>query len=130
MCGKLGGAFTRLLEDITDFYGQVTAVRKSQLVVEFQMDGTVLNANDNFLNAVGYTAEEITGKHHSLFLDEATRRSPEYIEFWAKLKRGEYQVGEYKRLGKGGTAVWLQASYNPILDLSGNPSKWLNTPPT
>ena len=106
-----------------DFFGQVAAIRKSQAVIEFKMDGTILDANDNFLRTMGYTLEEIQGRHHSMFVDEAYRQSAEYREFWAKLNRGEYQSAEYKRIGKGGREVWIQASYNPILDLNGKPFK-------
>ncbi len=106
-----------------DLLGQVAAIGKSQAVIEFQMDGTVVTANENFLQAMGYTMDEIKGKHHSMFVDEATRNSPQYKEFWAKLNRGEYEAGEFKRIGKGGREVWLQASYNPILDLNGKPFK-------
>jgi methyl-accepting chemotaxis protein len=106
-----------------DFAGQIAAIGKSQAVIEFQMDGTILTANDNFLRALGYTLEEVKGRHHSMFVEEAYRQSAEYREFWAKLNRGEYQAADYKRLGKGGKAVWIQASYNPILDLNGRPSK-------
>jgi PAS domain S-box-containing protein len=87
------------------------------------MDGTVITANDNFLHALGYTLDEIKGKHHSLFVDENYRQSADYAEFWGKLRRGEYQAAEYKRIGKGGREVWIQASYNPILDLNGKPFK-------
>ena len=110
-------------ELFADYAGQVAAIRKSQAVIEFKMDGTVLDANDNFLNALGYRLDEIKGQHHSMFVDEAYRQSAEYKEFWAKLNRGEYQAAEYKRIGKGGKEVWIQASYNPILDLNGKPFK-------
>jgi len=106
-----------------DYAGQISAIRKSQAVIEFKMDGTVVDANDNFLKALGYTLDEIKGKHHSLFVDEEYRRSSEYKEFWAKLNRGEYVADEFKRIGKGGREVWIQASYNPILDLNGKPFK-------
>jgi len=106
-----------------DFEGQIAAINKAQAVIEFRMDGTVITANENFLKALGYTLDEIKGKHHSLFVDEDYRRSPEYKEFWAKLNRGEYQAAEYKRIGKGGREVWIQASYNPIFDLNGRPFK-------
>jgi methyl-accepting chemotaxis protein len=106
-----------------DYAGQVAAIRKSQAVIEFAMDGTVLDANDNFLHALGYTLDEINGRHHSMFVDEAYRQSAEYKEFWTRLNRGEYQAAEYKRIGKGGKEVWIQASYNPILDLNGKPFK-------
>ncbi len=87
------------------------------------MDGTIVAANENFLRALGYTLEEIKGRHHSMFVDEAYRQQPGVREFWAKLNRGEYQAGEFKRIGKGGKEVWIQASYNPILDLNGKPFK-------
>ncbi|MGD0676455.1 MAG: PAS domain-containing methyl-accepting chemotaxis protein [Polyangiaceae bacterium] len=106
-----------------DHAGQAAAISKSQAVIEFAMDGTVLTANDNFCRAFGYSLDEVKGRHHSTFLDEASRSSPEYREFWVKLNRGEYQAGEYKRIGKGGKEVWIQASYNPILDLNGKPFK-------
>ena len=106
-----------------DYQGQIAAISKAQAVIEFNMDGTVLTANENLLRAFGYTLEEIRGKHHSLFVDEAFRQSAEYTEFWARLRRGEYQAAEYKRIGKGGRVVWIQASYNPILDLNGKPLK-------
>ena len=106
-----------------DYAGQIAAIAKSQAVIEFRMDGTVVHANDNFLKALGYTLDEIKGKHHSLFVDEDYRRSSAYKEFWAKLNRGEYVADEFKRIGKGGKEVWIQASYNPILDLNGRPFK-------
>ncbi len=121
--GKLGDAFGRMLHDMADYYGQVTAIGKSQAVIEFHLDGTIITANDNFLKTMGYALEEIKGKHHSIFVDPAYRYSPEYQNFWATLNRGEYQAGEYKTIGKGGKEVWIQASYNPILDLAGKPFK-------
>ena len=106
-----------------DFEGQIEAVGKAQAVIEFNLDGTIITANDNFLNALGYTLEEVQGQHHRMFVEESFRTSVEYRQFWEALKRGEYQTGEYKRIGKGGKEVWIQASYNPILDLNGNPVK-------
>ena len=87
------------------------------------MDGTIINANDVFLSVMGYTLAEIQGKHHRMFVEPEMRESSEYQEFWAKLNRGEYTQAEYKRLGKGGNEVWIQGSYNPILDLNGRPCK-------
>jgi len=110
-------------EQFDDYAGQVAAIRKSQAVIEFGMDGTILDANDNFLKALGYTLDEIKGRHHSMFVDEAYRQSFDYKEFWTRLNRGEYQAAEYKRIGKGGKEVWIQASYNPIMDLNGRPFK-------
>lgn len=103
--------------------GQIAAIGKSQAVIEFDLDGTVITANDNFLRALGYTLAEIKGRKHSMFVDPAERDSAAYREFWAALNRGEYQASEYKRIGKGGREVWIQASYNPILDLNGKPFK-------
>jgi methyl-accepting chemotaxis protein len=80
-------------------------------------------SNENFLNALGYSLPEIVGKHHSMFVEASERDSAAYREFWAKLNRGEYQAAEYKRVGKGGKEVWIQASYNPILDPNGKPFK-------
>lgn len=106
-----------------DIIGQLAAIGKSQALIEFKMDGTILTANPNFLDAVGYRLEEIQGKHHSMFAEPSYAASAEYKQFWAKLNRGEYDAGEYKRIGKGGKEVWIQASYNPILDMNGQPFK-------
>ncbi|MFC7478228.1 methyl-accepting chemotaxis protein [Dankookia sp. GCM10030260] len=103
--------------------GQLTAIDKAQAVIDFSLDGRVLHANANFLATLGYSLEEVRGQHHSLFVEPAYRQSPEYRAFWDKLGRGEYDAGEYKRIGKGGREVWIQASYNPILDLNGKPFK-------
>jgi methyl-accepting chemotaxis protein len=106
-----------------DLSGQIDAIGKSQAVIEFNMDGTIIAANENFLGAMGYTLGEIRGKHHSLFVEPSERESAEYREFWASLNRGRYQAAEYKRIGKNGKEVYIQASYNPILDLNGKPFK-------
>ena len=106
-----------------DYSGQLAAISKSQAVVEFDMDGTVRRANENFLRIMGYTLDELQGRHHSMLVDDATRSSAEYQELWAKLNRGEYITGEFKRIGKGGRVVWFQESYNPILDLNGHAFK-------
>ena len=106
-----------------DLAGQIDAIGKSQAVIEFNMDGTIITANDNFLRALGYTLAEISGKQHSMFVEAAERDSAAYREFWAALNRGQYQAAEYKRIGKGGKEVYIQASYNPILDLNGKPFK-------
>lgn len=106
-----------------DFAGQIDAIGKSQAVIEFQMDGTVVTANDNFLNTLGYSLSEIQGKHHRMFAEPEYAQSMEYQQFWEKLNRGEFDSGEYKRIGKGGKEVWIQATYNPILDQDGKPFK-------
>ncbi|HZE53433.1 MAG TPA: PAS domain-containing methyl-accepting chemotaxis protein [Bradyrhizobium sp.] len=106
-----------------DSNGQIEAIRKSLAVIEFNMDGTIISANPNFLDVMGYTAADIQGKHHRMFVDPVEQGKPEYAAFWAALNRGEFQAGEYRRIGKAGKAVWIQASYNPILDLNGKPFK-------
>ena len=106
-----------------DFEGQIAAIHKSQAVIEFKMDGTIITANDLFCGVMGYSLDEIQGKHHSMFAEPEFASSPEYKGFWEALNRGEFQAAEYKRIGKGGKEVWIQASYNPILDLNGEPAK-------
>ena len=98
---------------------QLAAIDRSQAMIRFSLDGTIEHANENFLNAVGYSLAEIKGQHHSMFVDPTYRQSPEYRLFWEKLGRGEYDAGQYKRIGKGGKEIWIQASYNPVLDQSG-----------
>ena len=106
-----------------EFQGKVNAIDRAQAVIEFSLDGKVLTANRNFLNAMGYTLEEVQGKHHRLFCNAEQSESREYREFWEKLSRGEYDANEYKRVGKDGRDVWIQATYNPILDPLGQPYK-------
>jgi methyl-accepting chemotaxis protein len=106
-----------------DFEGQLAAINKAQAVIEFALDGTVLTANENFLKTLGYSLAEIKGQHHGIFVDAAYRQGPDYRMFWEKLGRGEFDAGQYKRIGKGGKEVWIQASYNPILDTDGKPMK-------
>ena len=106
-----------------DFESQISAIHKSQAVIEFEIDGTIITANDIFLNAMGYTLQEIQGRHHEMFVEPEMRASDEYKNFWAGLNRGEYTEAEFKRIGKGGREVWIQGSYNPIFDLNGRPYK-------
>jgi methyl-accepting chemotaxis protein len=106
-----------------DLEGQIAAIGKSAAVIEFDLDGKIRTANANFCSALGYTLDEIQGKHHSLFVERETAASAAYREFWAALGRGEFQANEFKRIGKGGREVWIQATYNPILDMSGRPFK-------
>ncbi|MFK7855559.1 MAG: PAS domain S-box protein [Granulosicoccus sp.] len=106
-----------------DFEGQVDAIRKSQAVIEFNLDGTIQSANDNFLNTLGYSIDEIRGQHHSMFVDPVERRSAEYEQFWADLRAGSFKSAEFCRLHKNGSEIWIQASYNPILDFKGHPCK-------
>jgi methyl-accepting chemotaxis protein len=120
---KFATDVTKAKLSTADLAGQISAIGKSQAVIEFNMDGTIIGANQNFLRTVGYAQDEIRGRHHSMFVDPSERDGAGYREFWAALNRGEYQAAEYKRIGKGGKEVWIQASYNPILDLNGKPFK-------
>ena len=106
-----------------DNEGQLASIDRALGSIQFSMDGTITKVNQNFLNATGYQESEVIGKHHSMFVDSAYRNSPDYAEFWQKLNRGEFDAGQYKRVGKSGNEVWLQASYNPILDMNGKPIK-------
>ncbi|UHC19870.1 PAS domain-containing methyl-accepting chemotaxis protein (plasmid) [Methylobacterium currus] len=102
-----------------DTEGQVAALHRSQAVIAFTPDGTILDANANFLTVLGYTLSEIQGRHHRIFVAPAERESTAYRDFWARLGRGEYQAGEYSRLAKDGREVFIQATYNPIHDEDG-----------
>ena len=104
-----------------EYEGKIEAINRAQAVIEFELDGTVISANENFLRIFGYGLDEIVGKHHRIFCDPGYAESPEYAEFWHKLGRGEYHAAEFKRLAKGGREIWLQASYNPIFDMDGRP---------
>lgn len=106
-----------------DIHGQFEAMNKVMGVISFELDGTIIDINDNFLEVVGYSREEVVGHHHRMFAEPDLANSAEYTAFWAKLNRGEFDSGEYKRIGKGGKEIWLQASYNPIFDMNGKPFK-------
>ena len=106
-----------------DYEGKIDAISKAQAVIEFRLDGTILDANDNFLKSVGYTLDEIKGQHHRMFCLPEYARSDEYAQFWHKLGQGQFDAGEYKRLTKDGREIWLNASYNPIFDVEGRPFK-------
>lgn len=106
-----------------DADGQLTAIGRSQAVISFNLDGTIIDANENFLGAVGYSLSEIVGKHHRMFVEEQEANSSEYKQFWANLRQGKFDQREYKRIGKGGREIWIQASYNPIFNANGEPVK-------
>jgi methyl-accepting chemotaxis protein len=114
---------TAQIQKNADFESQLAAINKSQAVIEFGLDGSILHANSNFLSTMGYTEDEVEGRNHSFFVDHEVRQSAEYREFWKALGRGEYQAGQYRRQGKGGREVWIQASYNPIYDANKKPYK-------
>ncbi|WP_299631883.1 PAS domain S-box protein [uncultured Roseobacter sp.] len=107
----------------TDAAGQLEAISKSQAVIEFDLEGTILHANENFLKALGYSLEEVRGKHHSIFVDPVDVQSAEYADFWRTLRNGQFFSAEYRRIAKGGREIWIQATYNPILNSSGEPYK-------
>ncbi len=120
----------KFASDVTDakmqfanFSGQIAAISKEMAVIEFNLDGTVITANETFLRVMGYSSDEIKGKHHGIFVEASYRNSDEYKQFWRALNDGKFQSAEFKRIGKGGREIWIQASYNPILDLSGKPFK-------
>ncbi len=106
-----------------DFRGQIAAISKSQAIIEFELDGRIRTANQNFLDTLGYRLDEIQGKHHAMFVEQSYRESAEYRRFWDELAAGKYQAGEFKRIGNAGREVWIQATYNPISDASGRPFK-------
>lgn len=103
--------------------GRSNAIDRSQAVIEFNMDGSIINANKNFLGVMGYELNEIQGKHHSMFAPSGYAETEEYKEFWKSLNDGKFSSGQYKRLGKGGKEIWIEATYNPIIDLNGKPFK-------
>ena len=111
---KVNSAFTQ---------GQIDAINRAQAVIEFHPDGTIVEANENFLQGLGYRLQEITGKHHSMFVDPADAATEEYKNFWKKLAQGQFQQSEYRRIRKDGSDIWIQATYNPILDLDGRVSR-------
>ena len=135
------GDYARRMEEGTDEFGrvgrhvnemaemlrQIAEINKSQAIIEFKPDGSIVTANAKFLYAMGYSLDEIRGQHHRLFAEPGYANSPEYHEFWARLGRGEVVAGEFKRIGKGGKEVWLQATYNPIQDRSGHVLKVIKT---
>lgn len=106
-----------------EYEGKIRAINKALAVIEFELDGTVITANDNFLDIFGYKLDDIKGKHHRMLCEPGYAESPEYTQFWQGLARGEYDADEFKRISKDGAEIWLQASYNPIFDMEGRPFK-------
>jgi methyl-accepting chemotaxis protein len=113
----------REAETQRELQGKVAAIMRSQAVIEFQLDGTIITANENFLGALGYSLAEVQGRHHSMFVDPTEAASHDYSQFWRSLNRGEFVAAKFRRLGKGGREVWILASYNPVLDEHGKPFK-------
>ncbi len=110
-----------LTREQEDEHNQVKAMSRSQAVIQFNLDGTIVTANENFCATVGYRLEEIVGKHHSMFVEAAYSRSDEYRQFWARLNSGQFDAAQYPRVHKDGRTVWIQASYNPMFDAAGKP---------
>ncbi|MBO9544480.1 PAS domain-containing methyl-accepting chemotaxis protein [Caulobacter sp.] len=117
------GRDTGNVDRISDLEGVVAAIQRSQAVIEFNLDGTIITANENFLKTLGYSLSEIQDRKHSLFVEASEAGSPAYGEFWRRLNAGEFFASKYKRIGKGGREVWIQASYNPVFDKTGKPVK-------
>ncbi|RXJ84565.1 PAS domain-containing methyl-accepting chemotaxis protein [Arcobacter sp. CECT 8985] len=120
---KFAQDITELRIQNLDYKGQIDAINRSQAVIEFDMNGIILDANKNFLDTLGYSLDEIQGKHHSMFCEDSYKNSKEYIKFWEDLNKGIFSTGQYLRLGKNGKRIWIQASYNPIFDTEGKPFK-------
>jgi methyl-accepting chemotaxis protein len=113
----------KMAQRLADLEGTVAAIDRSQAMIEFQLDGTIITANKNFLATVGYSLDEIVGRHHAMFVDAAYGASAEYKAFWGSLARGEFFSDKFQRVGKGGKDVWIQGNYNPIFDAAGKPCK-------
>ena len=120
---KFASDVTAIKRRNAEYESKVSAIGKAQAVIEFDMQGNVLDANDNFLAVMDYDLSDIQGEHHRMFCEPEYAGSVDYRKFWQKLNRGEFDAGRYKRLGRHGKAVWIQATYNPILDLDGKPYK-------
>jgi len=118
---KFASDVTQAKRQSAEYEGKVNAINRAQAVIEFDLQGHILKANDQFLDLMNYSLEEIVGKHHRIFCDPDYAASKTYQEFWHKLGRGEYEGGEYRRFGKGGKEVWLQSTYNPIMGVDGKP---------
>lgn len=114
---------TKRIEEMAEAQSHLKALDHSTATIEFELDGTIVTANDNFLATVGYTLDEIRGKHHSMFLDKAYCKTDEYGRFWSDLGNGETKADEFRCFGKGGREIWLQATYNPVLNALGQPQK-------
>src|SRR4051812_37280200 len=109
--------------DSQEMRAAYAALDRAQAVVEFDMEGTLLSANENFLDLLDYELADVRGEHHRVFCEDDYAASAAYRKFWQKLGRGEYDSGRYKRVGNNGKVVWIQATYNPIFDLDGKPCK-------
>ncbi|PTS88734.1 PAS domain-containing methyl-accepting chemotaxis protein, partial [Caulobacter sp. HMWF009] len=120
---KVASVITEQKQRAAENDAKLAAIGRVQAVIEFTPQGLVLDANDNFLQALGYTLSEIKGQHHRMFVAPEDARSADYDAFWKKLNAGEFVAAEFKRIGKGGRTVWIQASYNPVFDARGRVAK-------
>ncbi|MEM9446617.1 MAG: PAS domain-containing methyl-accepting chemotaxis protein [Verrucomicrobiota bacterium] len=120
---KIANDITALKNRSSEYEGKLNAINKAKATIEFDLEGNILTANENFLNAMGYTLDEIQGKHHRMFCDPEYVESPDYQLFWETLGNGKLHSGEYKRIGKEGREIWINASYNPIFDAKGKQYK-------
>ncbi|NBN62904.1 methyl-accepting chemotaxis protein [Pannonibacter tanglangensis] len=120
---KIASVITEERQRAAEIQSKLDAINRSNAVIEFELDGTIVDANENFLATMGYRIEEIRGRHHSIFVDPAERASPAYRRFWEDLRAGQFQGGEFHRIGKNGHDVWIQATYNPIFDANGRLSR-------
>ena len=114
---------TRQKEQAAELTNILESISANQALIEFNLDGTIITANSNFMKATGYSLEELQGQHHSMFVEESYKHSQEYKAFWKRLNEGSFESGEIKRLDKNGNELWFMASYNPVVDLTGKPSK-------
>ncbi|WP_285602365.1 PAS domain-containing protein, partial [Helicobacter sp. NHP22-001] len=122
---ELTEQITTLTKENRELRAIYNAISRSLALIEFDTEGKVITANDNFLHLMGYTLEEIKGKHHSMFCDPEFVKTPQYTEFWRHLKSGEFKRGTFKRVTKTGKAVYLEASYNPVFDSEGKIYKFI-----
>ncbi|TYC61941.1 PAS domain S-box protein [Rhodobacterales bacterium] len=120
---KIASDITARKMETADLQGQVNAINRAQAVIHFELDGTIIDANENFLSAVGYTLDEIRGQHHRMFVESGYAASSDYADFWKELAAGNFKSDEFKRVAKGGREIWIQATYNPIFDAAGRPFK-------
>ncbi|AXO16728.1 methyl-accepting chemotaxis protein [Thalassospira indica] len=120
---KFASDITKRQEALANYEGKVNAINRSQAAIEFDLNGKILDANDNFLSVMGYELSEVVGKHHSMFVDRAYANSREYADFWRELAKGNFVSQQFKRFAKGGKEIWIEASYNPIFDPNGVPFK-------
>lgn len=121
---ETGGSLTQdEAAELQECRSKLDAIGRSQATIEFELDGTILSANDNFLGALGYELSEIVGRHHRIFVDSVERETPEYAQFWSTLAQGKFHAGEFMRVRKDGREIWINAMYYPVIGIDGKPFK-------